>query len=206
MRSVSSMMFVVVSLALALGACAGDIGAGDDDGDGSGSDEPVICEQTRSYDGFGSTPLETGRAEIEPGSDRLRVKPYGALAAEYASALGLPSFNTGTYATTFGRPPARWYQEPQASANTLYAAFALAFEACSQHTATDAAYAEAPTAQSAAAVCRELAVRAWHREPTDGEVGACATYSVDQTAAYEPRKRWAYTCASVLSASGFLAY
>ena len=192
MRRFSSIMFAVVPLAL--GACAGDItGAGDDDG--SGSDEPVVCEQTRSYDGFGSTPLETGRAEIEPGSDRLRVKPYG-----------LASFNTSAYATTFGRPPARWYSEPQASANTLYAAFALAFDACSQHTASDAKYANAPTMQTAAEVCREIAVKAWHREASDAEVIACATYAVDQTAAYEPRRRWAYTCAAVLSASGFLAY
>jgi hypothetical protein len=205
MQRTSSIMFAVVTLAL--GACTGDIGDGDDgDGDGSGSDDPVVCEQTRSYQGFGSTPLENGRAEIAPGSDRLRIKPYGALAAEYASALGLATFNTGAYATTFGRPPARWFQEPQASANTLYAAFALAFGACTQYTATAAEYATAPTTATASALCRDLAVRSWHREPTDTEVAACATYSVDQTAAYNPRQRWAYTCASVLSASGFLSY
>jgi hypothetical protein len=203
MRRFSSTTCFVVTLAL--GACTGDIGD-DGDGDGDGDGDPVVCELTRSYQGFGSTPLETGRAEIEPGSDRLRIKPYGALAAEYASALGLSSFNTQTYATTFGRPPARWFQEPAASANTIYAAFALAFAACTQYTANGAAYATAPTAATASATCRDLAVRAWHREPTDAEVAACATYSVDQTAADEPRRRWAYTCASVLTASGFLAY
>jgi hypothetical protein len=202
MGRIFSILFALSSLALA--ACAGDIAGGDDDG--SGSDEPVVCEQTRTYQGFGSTPLEVGRAEIAPGSDRLRIKPYGALAQEYARALGLPTFNTNAYASTFGRPPARWYSEPQASANTVYAAFALAFEACSQYTAADASYADAPTASSAAAVCRDIAVSAWRREPSDTEVGACVTYAVDQTAMYEPRKRWAYACAAVISASGFLAY
>jgi hypothetical protein len=204
MQRLQSIMFAVVPLVLA--ACTGDIAGGDDDGSGSGSDDPVVCEQTRSYQGFGSTPLEVGRAEIEPNSDRLRIKPYGALAQEYARALGLATFNTGAYASTFGRPPARWYQEPQASANTVYAAFALAFDACTTYTAAGAPFTTAPDATTAAATCRDIAVRAWHREPTDTEVAACTAYAVDQTAAYEPRKRWAYTCAAVLSASGFLAY
>jgi hypothetical protein len=204
MRHFSLTSFAVVSLALA--GCTGNISGGDDDGDGSGSDEPVVCEATRSYQGFDSKPLETGRAEIEPGSDRLRVKPYGALAQEYARALGLASFNTNVYASTFGRPPARWYSEPQASANTVYAAFALAFQACTQYTATGEAFAVAPAATRASEVCRDLAVRAWHREATDAEVAACVTYAVEQTTSYEPRQRWAYTCAAVISASGFLAY
>ena len=37
-------------------------------------------------------------------------------------------------------PPARWYQEPQASANTVYAAFALAFDACTTYTAAGAPF------------------------------------------------------------------
>lgn len=191
-----------IALALSLAACMGEIPGGDDD-----DDQPVVCEQARTYAGFGNRTLEADRPTIEPGSDRLRIKPYGALAAEYRAALGLSAFDTSLYAATFGRPPARWYIEPQASANTVYAAFALAFDACSQHTTADALYATAPNAQLADIVCRDHARKFWNREPTDAEASACATYAVDKTdPADAPAKRWAYSCAAVLSASGFLAY
>ena len=194
--------------ALTLVACVGEIGStGDDGDDGSGSDEPVVCEQTRSYPGYGGTKLEEKRPQIEPGSDRMRLKPFTVLATEYNRALGLTGFDTTAYAATFGRPPARWYQEPAASANTIYAAFALAYDACTQRTAQDALYDSAVTPELAGIMCREHARRAWHREATDAEANACITYTVDQTdPADAPRKRWAYSCAAVLSASGFLAY
>jgi hypothetical protein len=192
--------------ALTLAGCAGDIGG--DDGDGSGSDDdPIVCEQTRTYTGFGSRDLTGTRPAIDPGSDRLRLKPFVALSAEYRAALGLAAFDTGMYAATFGRPPARWFQEPAASANTVYAAFALAFDACTRQTMGDARYAAAPDAASADVNCREYARRAWHREATDAEAAACVSYAVDKTnPADAPAKRWSYACAAVLSASGFLAY
>ena len=192
-------------LVTTLAACTGNIGTtGDDDG---GDDQPVTCDQTRTYTGFGGDALEADRPTIAAGSDRVRLKPYGALAAEYARALGLTAFNTATYAATFGKPPARWYQEPAASANTIYAAFALAYDACTQLTATAATYTAVPDATNAPTVCRDLAMRAWHREATDAEAGACAAYALDKTDSNAPAPtRWAYTCAAVLSASGFLAY
>jgi hypothetical protein len=193
--------------ALSLVGCAGEIDGDDGDGSGSGSDDPVVCEQTRTYTGFGASDLTATRPTIEPGSDRLRLKPYVALAAEYRAALGLTTFDTAAYAATFGRPPARWYQEPAASANTIYAAFALAYDACTRQTMGDARYAAAPDAASADVNCREYARRAWHREATDAEAATCVTYAVDKTnPADAPAKRWSYTCAAVLSASGFLAY
>jgi hypothetical protein len=192
--------------ALSLAGCAGQIDNNGDD-DGSGSDEPVVCEQPRTYTGFGGADLAANRPAIEPGSDRLRLKPFVALSAEYRAALGLTAFDTAAYAATFGRPPARWFQEPAASANTIYAAFALAFDACTQQTATDSRYTAAPDAASADVNCREYARRAWHREATDAEAATCVTYAVDKTnPADAPRKRWSYACAAVLSASGFLAY
>lgn len=201
-------MWIMVA-AFAVSGCVGDI-TGTGDGDGSGSDddmEPVVCEATRSYTGFGGDKLEASRPAIEPGSDRLRLKPYAALANEYKAALGLAAFDTATYAPTFGRPPARWYTEPQASANTLYAAFALAYDGCTQKMATDAQYATAPTTAAAEIVCNDLVRRAWHREPTAEETTSCVDYAVTQTLASDaPRTRWSYTCAAVLSASGFLAY
>src|SRR5688572_11126681 len=101
--------------ALSLAACVGEIGGTDEEGEGSGSgsgsQEPVVCEVARTYTGFGG-PLDTDRPQIEPGSDRMRLKPFGALAPEYNRAAGITGFNTQAYAATFGRPPARWYQEP----------------------------------------------------------------------------------------------
>jgi len=197
MRSI----FLIASLGLT--ACVGNI-TGDDDDD---TQEPVVCEQARTYVGYGNKTLETERATIEPGSDRLRLKPYAALAAEYRAALGLSAFDTSMYAATFGRPPARWYEEPRASANTIYAAFALAYAGCTQHTASDPLYAQAPNASLADTICRDQARAFWHRDASDAEVSACVTYAVDQTnPADPPAKRWAYSCAAVLSASGFLAY
>jgi hypothetical protein len=188
---------------IALAGCSGEF-TGDD---GGGDDAPVVCDQGRSYVGFAGTALETERPAIEAGTDRVRLKPFAALATEYARALELAAFDTRAYAATFGRPPARWFAEPAASANTVYAAFALAYDACTQHTATAAIYADAPTATSAGLACRDFARRAWHREATDDEAAACVTYTLDQTpTADAPRKRWAYSCAAVLSASGFLAF
>lgn len=197
--------------ALSLAACVGEIGGsgGDDtgtDGDGSGSQEPVTCDQARTYAGFGG-PLEADRPTIAAGSDRLRVKPFGVLASEYNRALGITGFTTNAYASTFGRPPARWYQEPLASANTVYAAFALAYDGCSEKTATAADFAMAPSDTVADRLCRDFARAAWQREATDEEAAACVTYATTKTnPSDDTRVRWAYTCAAVLSASGFLAY
>jgi len=71
----------------------------------------------------------------------------------------------------------------------------------------DAVYTAAPTATAADQLCRTFANRAWHREATADEVAACTSYALDKTDPNSPpRTRWAYTCAAVLSASGFLAY
>jgi hypothetical protein len=199
--------------ALSLAACVGEIGNsnGDDDGSdgdgsGSGSQEPVTCEQARSYTGLQGD-LTADRPQIEAGTDRMRIKPYGVLAAEYNRALGLTGFSTNAYRTTFGAAPARWYQEAQASASTVFASFALGYDGCSQKTATGADYAAAPTDVLADRLCRDFARTSWSREPDDAAVAACVTYATTQTdPADDPRVRWAYTCAAVLTASGFLSF
>lgn len=195
-----------LSLVSALGGCAGQIGSSGDDQTGD-DDQPVTCEATRSYVGFGGKTLETDRPPVEPGTDRMRMKPFASLAAEYTAALGLTTFDTSAYAATFGKPPARWYTEPAASASTIYAAFALAFDACTQETATDPKYASAPDSDLASLVCNDHIRRAWHRDPTAEETAACVDYTVNKTlSSDDARKRWAYSCAAVLTASGFLAY
>jgi hypothetical protein len=199
---------------LSLVACVGEIGGsggGDDDGEGSGSgsgsQEPVTCDQARSYAGLGGDALEAGRPEIAAGSDRIRIKPYGALAAEYNRVLGLTDFSTAAYAGVFGKPPNRWFEEPAASASTIYSAFALAFDGCSRKMATGGDYDLAPTAVIADRICRDLSRVAWQREATDDEASDCATYALNETPATDPpQKRWAYTCASILTSEAFLAY
>jgi hypothetical protein len=198
--------------ALSLAACVGEIGgSGDDDGSGSGSGsgsgEPVTCDQARTYTGFDGNALEADRPAIAAGTDRMRIKPFRVLAPEYNRALGITGFTTNAYASTFGAAPARWYQEPLASANTVYAAFALAYDGCSQKTATGADFAMAPSDTVADRLCRDFARAAWQREASDAEAAACVTYATTKTnPSDDSRVRWAYTCAAVLSASGFLAY
>ena len=193
-------------LILSLAGCIGQIDGSSDDQTGD-DDTQEVCQATRSYTGFGGKTLEADRPTMKAGTDRMRMKPFAALAAEYAAALGLSGFDTAAYAATFGRPPARWYNEPAASANTLYAAFALAYDGCTKATATDAKFAAAPDATNAPLLCNETIRRAWHREPVQAETDACVKYTVEQTNPSDaPRVRWAYSCAAVLTASGFLAY
>lgn len=203
----------IVSL-LSLGACVGTVegtgtgGDDDDDGMGSGSNmpPPVTCDQARTYTNFGGKDLTADRPKIAAGTDRMRMKPFGSLASEYNRALGITGFNTAAYAGVFGKPPIRWYEEPQASAATIYSSFALAFDGCSQATATGADYTMAPSATVADRLCRDFARKAWNREMTDDEASHCATYAVNTNSADPPQKRWAYACASVLTASSFIAY
>lgn len=201
------MRMTSILLTLGLAACVGDIdGVGTAEEPGSDTEEPVVCEQKRTYMGFGG-PLGGDRPPIEPSSDRVRMKPFAALAAEYERALGITDFSTQSYAATFGRAPARWYAEPQASANTVYAAFALAYSACRLKTASGGDYAVAPDATLANRLCNELAHAAWQREPSSDELAACTSYALTKTnPADAPAKRWAYTCAAVLTATGFLTY
>ena len=191
-------------IALGVTACTGEINGSDDM---PVDPNPTECAQARTYTSFGGQALEADRPTIVAGSDRIRVKPYAALAAEYARALGLQTVKTSFFATTFGQPPARWFIEPAAGANTIYAAFSIAYAACNQVTAGRADLAAAPDLTTADVVCRDFARAAWHREATDDEAAACASFAVDKTKPTDPpAKRWAYACATILTTSGFLAY
>lgn len=203
----------LVSIALAgLLACNGELTNepnGDDDTteeeEEDNEPEPLCTVQARSYPGFGG-PLEAGRVEAVAGSDRLRVKPFAALAGEYRRVLGLDA-PTRPYRATFGAPPARWYEEPQASANTLFAAYSIAYEACLEYTATGEEFAAAPTAETAEQICAGMASTFWDREATADEASACATFAVSETKPEDgPRVQWAYACAAVLTSSSFLSY
>jgi len=190
---------------------------------------PLCADTGISHVGLGGVELTAGRIEASAGADRGRSKPYSALASEYARVLGKdndPSLlGDGATATTFGQPPARWALEPQASAVSLYTAYRVAFDGCLQLTGAvpngtgvslgDAKYAAAPDAPAAQDECRVWARKFWSRAASPDEVQACVEVAVTssvketyngKTADTPPRRRWAYACASVLSATGFLAY
>ncbi|WP_394844016.1 hypothetical protein LZC95_44055 [Pendulispora brunnea] len=190
---------------------------------------PLCADTGMAHVGLGGVELTAGRLEAVAGADRGRSKPYSALASEYARVLGKdnnPSLlGDGATATTFGQPQARWSLEPQASAVSLYTAYRVAFDGCLQLTGAvanasgsaqgDPKYAAAPDAETAKAQCLAWARKFWSRAAGPDEVQACVEVAVTsslqetyngKTTSTPPRRRWAYACASVLSATGFLAY
>ncbi len=201
---------LVAWLAAAAPACVGDIAdpPGDDVDDGDEGEEELACEALgRTYTGIGGAQLQAGRVEKPPYSDRQRLKPFSAMRGEYQRVLGNDAADLDAFAATFGKPPARFYEEPEASANTLYASFTLAFQGCTEFTASAADYAAAPTEETAATTCAAFARRFWDRNADEEELAGCVEYAVSGTTSEsDPRRRWAYTCASVLSAAGFVSY
>ncbi len=161
----------------------------------------------RPYVGMGGTELSASRKAVLAGVDHGRVKPYSALTGEYPRVLGNTPASLQGAAATFGSAPARWYEEPESSSVALQTAYAVSFDGCLTYTETDAKYAAAPTPQSAQQLCTEMERKFWSRTPTTGEVASCVDVATNGTAS-EPqaRRKWAYACASVLTAAGFLTY
>ena len=166
------------------------------------------CDFGYSYEGFGGTRLEAGRADEEVGTDRDRVKPYSALLGEYARVFGKPSSPAllQQLSSTFGLEPARWFVESEATAVSLYSATRVAFVGCLELTNT-AEFDAMPDANNAPAKCAGFARRFWSRSPEADEVQACADFVTTGTGK-EPlaRRKWAYACASVLSSAPFLTF
>ena len=107
---------------------------------------------------------------------------------------------------TFGEAPRRWYIEPLGSAVSLYTSYAIAFEGCLD-AVSDTAHASAPTAQTAASECIRMERKFWSRTGSQEEVDACVKLAtVDLSSEPDAHRRWAYVCASVLSATGFVSY
>jgi hypothetical protein len=170
-------------------------------------EQPKCADVGKSYTGFAGTVLEAGRVDEVSGIDRSRVKPYSALQTEYPRVLGNTPANLAGSATTFETAPVRWYVEPSASAIGLYTAYRIAFQGCLTATATPAQYATAPTAGAAQTECANWAKKFWSRMPEQAEVDACVKVATADTASEtDPKRRWAYTCASVLTAAGFMTY
>ncbi|MBK7864516.1 MAG: hypothetical protein IPJ65_39135 [Archangiaceae bacterium] len=165
------------------------------------------CDFGYSYDGFGGTRLEAGREDEEVGYDRDRVKPYEALAGEYARVLGKPApALLGQLSSTFGSTPARWFVEPAATAVSMYSAMRVAFVGCLDFT-NSAEFDQAPNQDSATAKCAAFARRFWNRTADVDEVQACVDVAVSGTnSESQPRRKWAYACSAVLSSAPFLTF
>jgi hypothetical protein len=169
-------------------------------------DDPALCT-SKTYAGFDNRELTEDRKVLKLGTDRARMKPFSALQTEYARVLGgAPASLTGAGAT-FGQPPARWYEEPEANAVALQTAYTIAFDGCLTYTATAGEFANAPDAASAETQCAAMARKFWSKTPGPSEISACVEVATTGSAA-EPnaRRKWAYACASVLTSAGFLAY
>lgn len=208
------------------GAAGANGGAAADGGEGSGPEGPACTDKGRSYPGLeegmtleGQSGGWPGRAEAGIGFDRGRLKPFEALRSEMVRVTGFrPAALTGdafgeeaSNATPpphveDGTPRTRtWFDEPRASALTVYVTTAAAFDVCQQYAGGRADMAAAPTAESASAVCASLAKTFWSRTATPEEVAACvqATTTSDAPA---PADKWAWGCASVLTSANFLSY
>lgn len=168
---------------------------------------PVGCNGSQLYAGFGGRSLDVDRLDRVVNTDRRRVKPYDMLPGEYNRVLAnTPSYITGQGAT-FNAQPARWFEEQQLTAVSVYQAFTASFQGCLTVTATGTQYGANPTAATAATECTSFQRRFWSRAPTAAETTACvgfATGAANNDA--NARRRWAYTCAAVLTSAGFLTH
>lgn len=178
---------------------------GPDDSDPS---VPKCTDVGATYTGFAGTNLVESRINAKIGTDRGRLKPYSALRGEYERTLGVTPDSLEGAEASFGRPPDRFSQEPRGSAIQLFSAYRVGFDGCLTYVEKNkATFAGAPTAESAAAQCKAMARKFWSRAATDEELAACTAVALTDTASEpDPQRRWAYTCASLLSSTGFLTY
>lgn len=221
---------IAVTIALSLAACSkpkvnmfkagDDVSAEQDPRDRNGEDPAaggengsaltLTCsaEGAKTYKGFGDMDLTAGRAlEIPALGDRYRVKPYSALEKEFLRVTGNVPKSLAANASTFAAAGDRWYSEPQGSAVTLFTTYRIAYEAALNYTATDAKWNQVPTDETAKVECQLFARAAWNREASESEIAACQNIAVVETATETDAKmRWAYALASVMNATGFIAY
>lgn len=166
-----------------------------------------VCEPGKTWVGLGGVELSRDRAQAEIGFDRGRVKPYESLSGEYFRALGKTPALLSGMGPTFGVSANRWFSEPASSAITLYTAYRIAFAGCLDYTATPTRFGTAPNATTAETECIAMGEKFWSRTPTEDELASCVQVATQDTASEtNARRKWAYTCASVLTSAGFLSY
>lgn len=169
--------------------------------------DPVAQCTGKEYIGFDQEKLTAARVGALSGVDQRRVKDFGVLRGEYARVLGSAPASLNPSASTFGAPPARWFEEPTLNAVAIQTAYTIAFDGCLTYTAQGGEYAAAPDANNAPNVCGAMARKFWSQTATPAEIAACVDVAVnDSKSETDARRRWAYACASVLTSSGFLSY
>jgi hypothetical protein len=167
---------------------------------------PTGCNGSALYAGFGGRSLDGDRLDQMVGKNRLRVKPYPMLVTDYGRVLGTTPAFIQNKGQTFNQPGPRWADEQELSAVSLYQAFQASFQGCLTFTSTGAQFSANPTTATANTQCAALQKRFWSRVPTAAETASCvgfATSAVNNDT--NPRRRWAYACAAVLTSTGFLA-
>lgn len=187
----------------------GDRGRNGEDGtdDSAAALECTEAPVGRSYTLFDGTKLEQSRHNENVGVNRARVKPFAAMEKEFQRVLGVVPPSLKDSAGSFDVPAARWFGEAEYSAVSLHAMAEISFEACLAYTKTSPAFAAPPTAETAGAECSKLMRKAWSRSPSPDEISGCADLATTALAdEKDVGRRWAYACASVLSASQFLTF
>lgn len=167
---------------------------------------PTGCNGSLLYAGFGGLSLDGDRLDQLVGTDRMRVKPYPMLVTDYGRVLGATPSSIQNQGQTFNQPGTRWAEEQELSAVSMYQAFRASFQGCLTYTASGAQFGANPTAATANTECANFQRKFWSRTPTAAETTACvsfATSAVNNDT--NARRRWAYTCAAVLTSAGFLA-
>ena len=170
---------------------------------------PARCDMGKTYTGFAGTELTAGRIDGDIGPERARMKPFSALTGEFPRVLGnTPGMLADpSVGNTYAILPARWVSEPVASGVTVYTTYRIAFQGCLSMTATPAPYKVIPSNSTAAAECGTWARKFWSRDATQPEIAACVKVAmVDTMTETNAMRRWAYTCASVMTAAGFTTY
>jgi hypothetical protein len=177
-----------------------DDGSKDADASASAETAPMCVTGGRPHIGLGGEDV-AAKVDGPAGGDRARIKPFSALTTEYGRVLGKTPSSVDAAGPTFGIAQDRWYFEPIASAVFINKAFDVAFEGCSDLTESDPKFAVAPTKESAHDACTTWTRRFWSRDATPDQLDACVAAAMDGT-----DRPWAYACASVLTATGFLTY
>ena len=170
---------------------------------------PARCDMGKTYTGFAGTELTAGRIDGDIGPERARVKPFSALAGEFPRVLAnTPAMLADpSVANTYSITPARWVSEPVASGVTIYTTYRIAFQGCLTVTANPAQYKVLPSNTTAATECAAWSRTFWSRTATQAELDACVKVAmVDTSTETSSMRRWAYTCASVMTAAGFTTY
>jgi putative ABC transport system permease protein len=137
--------------------------------------------------------------------DRLSALP-GAIAVGATSHLPLSGQNVENRFTPEGWTPP---SSEQAAVGGLRGVTGRFFEAIGARVIAGRAFTDADgsTSQQVAMVNEEFARRFWSRSPDTAEVQSCVDLVTNGTnKETQPRRKWAYACASVLSSAPFLTF